>query len=159
MKTGHGAISVEARRFAAQFAALGHANRVEILRHLLTAHPQGLVVGEIQQTLGIPGSTLSHHLEALRQEGLVTQVREGRFLRYRAGTDALQALLGFLYAECCAGGAVASTSGPLITRGTSSPHKVPPSSLSDVVQPVIEPSPVGDQVRTRATSDDAWKNW
>ncbi len=91
----------DAKQFASMFAALGHEARVEILRALLAAHPVGLVVGEIKSEVQIPPSTLSHHLDALRQEGLITQEREGRFLRYRAGTDALRRLLGFLYAECC----------------------------------------------------------
>ena len=86
---------------ARMFAALGHENRVAIIRLLLAAHPGGLVVGELQDELAIPGSTLSHHLDALRQEDLVEQEREGRFLRYRAGTAQLQVLLNFLYAECC----------------------------------------------------------
>ncbi len=90
-----------ALRFAAMFAALGHEARVRILRALLTAHPVGLVVGEIQASLEIPASTLSHHLDALRREGLIEQHREGRFLRYRAATEGLTELLGFLYAECC----------------------------------------------------------
>ena len=68
---------------------------------LLTAHPEGLVVGEIQEELDIPNSTLSHHLDKLRNEGLVQVRRESTFLRYSANTDALQELLQFLYAECC----------------------------------------------------------
>ncbi len=68
---------------------------------LLSAHPDGLVVGEIQEELEIPNSTLSHHLDKLRNEGLVQVQRESTFLRYTADTDALQQLLQFLYAECC----------------------------------------------------------
>lgn len=68
---------------------------------LLSAHPEGLVVGEIQEELDIPSSTLSHHLDKLRNEELVLVRRESTFLRYRANTDALQELLQFLYAECC----------------------------------------------------------
>lgn len=68
---------------------------------LLRAHPDGLVVGEIQEELDIPNSTLSHHLDKLRNEGLVKVQRESTFLRYTADTSALQQLLGFLYAECC----------------------------------------------------------
>ena len=86
---------------ADRFAALGHEARLRIVRLLLAAHPAGLVVGEIQDELEIPPSTLSHHLEALRHQGLVLQQREGRFLRYRAGSDALQEVMDFLYAECC----------------------------------------------------------
>jgi DNA-binding transcriptional ArsR family regulator len=68
---------------------------------LLLAHPDGLNVGEIQTELDIPNSTLSHHLDKLRNEGLVLVQRESTFLRYTANTDALQELLQFLYAECC----------------------------------------------------------
>lgn len=68
---------------------------------LLSAHPQGMVVGEIQEELNIPNSTLSHHLDKLRNEGLVEVRRESTFLRYTANTDALQEILQFLYAECC----------------------------------------------------------
>ena len=86
---------------ADRFTALGHEARLRIVRLLLAAHPEGLVVGEIQRNLDIPASTLSHHLDALRHQGLVEQKREGRFLRYRAGTEALREILDFLYAECC----------------------------------------------------------
>jgi ArsR family transcriptional regulator len=88
-------------RFADMFAAIGTEARLRIMQLLLTAHPEGLVVGEIQDELGIPNSTLSHHLDKLRSEDLVTVRREGTFLRYTANTEALQQLLGFLYAECC----------------------------------------------------------
>jgi len=88
-------------RYSDMFAALGTEARLQILRLLLAAHPDGLVVGEIQEETGIAGSTLSHHLEKLKAEELVTVVREGTFLRYRANTKTLEELLGFLYAECC----------------------------------------------------------
>jgi len=80
---------------------MGTEARLRIMQLLLTAHPEGLVAGEIQSELEIPGSTLSHHLDKLRNEGLVQVRREGTFLRYTADTEALQELLGFLYAECC----------------------------------------------------------
>ena len=83
------------------FAALGTEVRLQILRLLLTAHPDGMVVGDIQSELGIPASTLSHHLEKLKSEGLATVQRESTFLRYSANTAALEELLGFLFAECC----------------------------------------------------------
>ena len=68
---------------------------------LLSAHPEGLVVGDIQDELEIPNSTLSHHLDKLKNEDLVRVQRESTFLRYTANTEALQGLLQFLYAECC----------------------------------------------------------
>ncbi len=93
-------------RYADMLAALGTEVRLQILRLLLSAHPEGMVVGEIQSELGIPASTLSHHLERLRAEGLVTVQRESTFLRYAADTAALQELLGFLFATCCSRNAV-----------------------------------------------------
>lgn len=88
-------------RFADMLAALGTEARLRIVRLLLQAHPQGLVAGEIGAELGIPPSTLSHHLDKLKNEGLVTVRRESTFLRYRADTQALQGILAFLFAECC----------------------------------------------------------
>ena len=88
-------------RYADMFAAMGSEARLRIMRLLLTAHPEGLVVGEIQAELGLTGSNLSHHLDKLRNEGLATVKREGTFLRYTAETEALKELLTFLYAECC----------------------------------------------------------
>ena len=88
-------------RYADMFAALGAEPRLRILRLLLSSHPDGMVVGEIQSETGIAGSTLSHHLEKLKGDELVTAEREKAFIRYRANTPALEELLGFLYAECC----------------------------------------------------------
>ena len=88
-------------KYADMFSAMGTEARLRIVQLLLTAHPEGLVVSEIQEELGIPNSTLSHHLEKLKAEGLVNVQRESTFLRYTANTDALRELLGFLYAECC----------------------------------------------------------
>lgn len=87
--------------FADMFAALGAEPRLRILRLLLSAHPEGMVVGEIQAELGIAASTLSHHLEKLKNEKLIAVCRESTFLRYTANTTVLEELLGFLYAECC----------------------------------------------------------
>jgi ArsR family transcriptional regulator len=88
-------------KFADMFSAMGTEARLRIIQLLLTAHPEGLVVSEIQEELEIPNSTLSHHLDKLKSEGLVQVQRESTFLRYTADTDALQQLLQFLYAECC----------------------------------------------------------
>jgi DNA-binding transcriptional ArsR family regulator len=93
--------SVETSRYADMLAAMGTEPRLRIMRLLLAAHPQGLVVGDIGAELAIPSSTLSHHLEKLKNEDLVNVRREGTFLRYSANAAALQDLLGFLYAECC----------------------------------------------------------
>lgn len=87
--------------YADKFSAMGTEARLRIMQLLLTAHPEGLVVGEIQEELDIPNSTLSHHLDKLKAEDLVRVRRESTFLHYTANTDALQELLQFLYAECC----------------------------------------------------------
>ncbi|MGA2857737.1 MAG: metalloregulator ArsR/SmtB family transcription factor [Candidatus Sulfotelmatobacter sp.] len=88
-------------KYADMFSAMGTEPRLRIMQLLLSAHPEGLVVSDIQSELEIPNSTLSHHLDKLRTEGLVEVKREGTFLRYTANTEALQELLQFLYAECC----------------------------------------------------------
>src|ERR1700682_1908488 len=88
-------------KYADMFSAMGTEPRLRIMQLLLSAHPDGLVVGEIQAELDIPNSTLSHHLDKLKNEELVRVSRESTYLRYTANTEALQELLQFLYAECC----------------------------------------------------------
>jgi len=88
-------------RYADMLAAMGTEPRLRIIRLLLTAHPEGLIVGDIGSELEISPSTLSHHLEKLKHEELVTVRREGTYLWYSANAKALEGLLGFLYAECC----------------------------------------------------------
>jgi ArsR family transcriptional regulator, arsenate/arsenite/antimonite-responsive transcriptional repressor len=94
-------LSQDVVRYADMLSAMGTEPRLRIMRLLLSAHPEGMVVGEIGEELAIANSTLSHHLEKLKNEDLVSVQREGTFLRYRANTQALEELLGFLYAECC----------------------------------------------------------
>ncbi|TAM84409.1 MAG: ArsR family transcriptional regulator [Acidobacteria bacterium] len=88
-------------RYADMFAAMGAGPRLRIVQLLLTAHPQGLNAGDIQDELAVPASTLSHHLDKLRNEGLINVRREGTYLWYTASTEALQEIISFLYAECC----------------------------------------------------------
>jgi len=88
-------------KYADMFSAMGTEARLRIMQLLLSAHPEGMIVGDIQQELDIPNSTLSHHLDKLKAEDLVGVRRESTFLRYTANTQALQELLQFLYAECC----------------------------------------------------------
>jgi ArsR family transcriptional regulator, arsenate/arsenite/antimonite-responsive transcriptional repressor len=91
----------EVAKYSDMFSAMGTESRLRIMQLLLSAHPEGLVVGEIQEEIDIPNSTLSHHLDKLRHEDLVCVRREGTFLRYTANTAALRQLMQFLYAECC----------------------------------------------------------
>jgi DNA-binding transcriptional ArsR family regulator len=88
-------------KFADMLAAMGTEPRLRIMQLLLQSHPDGLVVGDIGSELDIPSSTLSHHLEKLKNEDLVRVRRDGTFLWYSANCEALQELLGFLFAECC----------------------------------------------------------
>lgn len=88
-------------RYADMFSAVGTEPRLRIMRLLLSAHPQGMIAGDIGSELDIPASTLSHHLEKLKNEDLVKVTRESTFLWYSANAETLQDLLGFLYAECC----------------------------------------------------------
>jgi len=95
------AVEPDVTRYADMFAALGAEPRLKIVRLLLSSHPDGMVVNEIQAETGVSGSTLSHHLEKLKIDELITAEREKAFIRYRANIKALEELLGFLYAECC----------------------------------------------------------
>lgn len=89
--------------FAAQaFAALGSEARLEIVRALVRAAPDGLTVGALQERVGMPASTLSHHVKFLASCGLITQSRVGRSLICRAALDRIEALAGYLTRECCA---------------------------------------------------------
>lgn len=93
--------SPQITRYADMFSAMGAETRLRIMQLLMTAEPKGMIVGDIQSELDIPGPTLSHHLDKLRNDDLVTVRREGTYLWYRANTEALKELLSFLYTECC----------------------------------------------------------
>src|SRR3989304_32224 len=116
-------------RYADMFAAMGAEPRLRIMQLLLTAHPQGLVVGDIQEELGIPASTLSHHLDKLKNEELVRVRREGTFLWYTANTEALQELISFLYAECCTRNKAIEPGALVSIRQTS--NKTPKGKVND----------------------------
>jgi DNA-binding transcriptional ArsR family regulator len=86
-------------RFADMLASMGAEPRLRIVRLLLSAHPAGMAAGDISSELDITPSTLSHHLERLKRENVVSVRREGTFLWYSANTEALDRLLKFLTAE------------------------------------------------------------
>jgi ArsR family transcriptional regulator, arsenate/arsenite/antimonite-responsive transcriptional repressor len=90
---------------ADQLAALGSQVRLAILRFVVQGDPEGTVVGEIQEKLDIPWSTLSHHLDRLSSAGLLKSRRDGKFVFYRADFRALRALTDYLWEDCCKGGA------------------------------------------------------
>jgi len=67
----------EITRYADMFSAMGTESRLRIMQLLLSAHADGMVVGEIGDELEIPSSTMSHHLEKLKNEDLVHVRRQG----------------------------------------------------------------------------------
>ena len=83
--------------------ALGQPRRLAIFRLLVKAGDDGLSVGEVQRALDMAGSTLNHHLGFLVRSELVTQERDGREIRCRAGFDAMRGVMDFLTSECCTG--------------------------------------------------------
>ena len=91
----------ETAQVADMLAAMGAEPRLRIVRLLLTAHPTGMIAGDIGAALDIGASTLSHHLDRLKREHVVAVRRQGTFLWYTANTEALERLLKFLFAECC----------------------------------------------------------
>jgi DNA-binding transcriptional ArsR family regulator len=116
MKEGTAA-KAHIERLAGMMAAMGAPQRLRIMRLLLAAHPEGMPAGEIQAELEIPASTLSHHLDKLRQAGVVRVRRDGTYLWYSAETEALKDLLSFLYAECCTRTRVLEPSSVIRTSG------------------------------------------
>ena len=87
--------------YADMLAAMGAEPRLRIVRLLLAAHPTGMIAGDISAELAITSSTLSHHLERLKREEVVTVRRDGTCLWYTANAQTLEGLLQFLFAECC----------------------------------------------------------
>ena len=88
---------------AAAFSALGHPNRVAILRLLVQAGDKGLSVTQLREHLDIPATTFGHHLKAMADTGIVQQERDGRTLISRANYSALRGLVDFLMEDCCRG--------------------------------------------------------
>jgi ArsR family transcriptional regulator len=96
---------------AKQLESLGNPTRLRIYRALVRAGDAGLPVGRLQERIGIAASTLSHHLHRLIMTGLVQQERQATTLICRANYHAMDSLLGFLTAECCADAQAASVDG------------------------------------------------
>jgi DNA-binding transcriptional ArsR family regulator len=92
--------AAKTKTYADRFSAIGAEPRLRIMQCLILSPEGQRTVGDIQEEMGIPWSTLSHHLEKLRNEELVTARREGSFLWYKANTKVLSEMLGFLSAEC-----------------------------------------------------------
>lgn len=96
------ALPLDPEEAAAAFSALGSEARLDVIRHLVRAGPDGMIVGDLKEATGAAGSTLSHHLRFLTQAGLMTQEKDGRKIICRADFDRIQSLAGYLINECCA---------------------------------------------------------
>ena len=107
-------------RYADLLAAMGAEPRLRIIRALMAAHPDGLVVGEITAAVGISGSTLSHHLERLKVEHLVIVQRQSNFLRYRVDVATIRQLVAWFVAECCSNTEVLDPRGTATATSSSS---------------------------------------
>ena len=91
------------REAAKSLEKLGHPNRLEIIQLLVRAGPEGLPVGALQEHLGIPASTLSHHVSQLVIGGLIEQTRNGRVLSCTPNFERIDALVKMLTENCCSG--------------------------------------------------------
>lgn len=90
------------KEFVSQLGALGQSGRLEIFRLLVRAGPDGACVDEIKRRVRMPGSTLSHHLDALTRCGLLTARRAGRFIYYAVNWPKAAKLIRFMTEDCCA---------------------------------------------------------
>jgi ArsR family transcriptional regulator, arsenate/arsenite/antimonite-responsive transcriptional repressor len=88
-------------RHAEQLSALGHPARLQILRFVVQAGPEGAAAGAIQAHVDMPASTLSHHLKRLTDAGMLTSRTEGTFHYFTADYDALRVLTDYVWEDCC----------------------------------------------------------
>jgi ArsR family transcriptional regulator, arsenate/arsenite/antimonite-responsive transcriptional repressor len=94
---------MESKTVVSSLAALAQESRLAVFRLLVQAGPEGVAASRIGEQLGIPPSSLSFHLKELAHAGLITPKPEGRFIRYSANFDTMNALLAFLTESCCGG--------------------------------------------------------
>ncbi|ACL60518.1 ArsR/SmtB family transcription factor [Methylobacterium nodulans] len=94
---------MDERQALAAFAALSQEHRLRLVRHLVTAGPDGMAAGALAAVVGVPFSNVSFHLKELAHAGLVGSRREGRSVIYSADYPALSGLIQFLMKDCCGG--------------------------------------------------------
>lgn len=90
-------------RAVAALGALAQGTRLSVFRALVQAGPAGMIAGAVAEKMGVPASTMSHHLATLERAGLVVSKRESRLIHYTANYDGMRGLLDFLVADCCQG--------------------------------------------------------
>jgi DNA-binding transcriptional ArsR family regulator len=83
--------------------SLAQEHRLALFRLLVQAGSEGMPAGAVAEALEVPNSSLSFHLAQLHRAGLVRQDRRGRSLIYSADYEAMNALVGYLMENCCAG--------------------------------------------------------
>ena len=94
---------MDQRQALACFAALSQETRLQIVRFLVVAGPEGMAAGALAEKVGVSPSNISFHLKELERSGLISQQRESRSMIYRAGYEALGGLVRFLMEDCCSG--------------------------------------------------------
>jgi len=104
---------MEAKGALAALGALAHETRLELFRHLVVVGPAGAAAGALAERFDLPPATLSFHLKALSDAGLAVGTRAGRQIRYAADYRAMDALIGYLNDNCCAGEAAGCAPVPL----------------------------------------------
>lgn len=107
-------------KVSSQLAALGNPIRLKVYRLLVRAGIDGLTVGAVQDKLGMPASSLSHHIKELVETGLITQERQATALICRAHYPSMNALIGYLSDECCADSASACAPAACSTKAAVS---------------------------------------
>ena len=94
---------METKAAVRSLAGLAQDSRLSIFRYLVTCGPNGAVVADIADEVGLSGSTLSFHLKGLVHAGLAESFAEGRYIRYRANFFAMKGLIDYLTIHCCEG--------------------------------------------------------
>jgi ArsR family transcriptional regulator, arsenate/arsenite/antimonite-responsive transcriptional repressor len=94
---------MESKTAVEALGALAQDSRLQVYRLLVQAGPEGVAASDIAERVGVPANTLSFHLKTLSHAGLVESRQEGRFIYYSANYERMNALLGFLTANCCGG--------------------------------------------------------
>ncbi|MBK6665122.1 MAG: winged helix-turn-helix transcriptional regulator [Saprospiraceae bacterium] len=76
------------------FKALNDPIRRDILDLL---KDKDMSAGDIAEHFNIGKPTISHHLDLLRQAGLVTSAKQGQFIIYSISTTVLDEMLQWIY--------------------------------------------------------------
>ena len=112
---------MESKSAVIALSALAQDSRLAVYRLLVQAGPEGIVVSDIAERLGILANTLSFHLKTLSHADLVQSRQDGRFVIYSTNYDQMDELLGFLTENCCGKQGCAPLTAPLASRKRKTP--------------------------------------